>query len=197
MVLRASVARSASSDWKLCTGNPSAVSPVVCLVTAAWRALRLRHHAGTTCLGGLLVVIVEQHRRQALAHVPFEVIGQHAEKHMPAHPIGQPVMHRTDLQIDGLDAAKGALHQGQGLVAAHRLGIAQHVGGEVRADDIQAIGCRLGGDLGGLAGEAEGRVSDVEIEMLAHLVGVEHRADRERDLGGTAHRIALARQPRP
>jgi hypothetical protein len=30
MVLRATVARSASSDWKLWTGSPSGVSPVVC-----------------------------------------------------------------------------------------------------------------------------------------------------------------------
>ena len=37
----------------------------------------------------------------------------------------------------------------------------------------------------------------VEIEMLGHLVRVEHRADRERDLGGAAQRIALARRRRP
>jgi len=34
-VLRASVARSAIRLWKLCTGSPSAVRQVVCLVTAA------------------------------------------------------------------------------------------------------------------------------------------------------------------
>lgn len=32
--------------------------------------------------GRLLVRVVEQHRRQLLAHRPFEVIGQHAEKHV-------------------------------------------------------------------------------------------------------------------
>src|ERR1700722_18291289 len=36
MVLRASVARSASSEWKLCTGRPSSVSPVVCFFIAAF-----------------------------------------------------------------------------------------------------------------------------------------------------------------
>ena len=35
MVLRASVARSANSVRKLCTGRPSSVRPVVCLLTAA------------------------------------------------------------------------------------------------------------------------------------------------------------------
>jgi hypothetical protein len=34
MVLRAKVASSASSERKLCTGNPSSVRPVICLVTA-------------------------------------------------------------------------------------------------------------------------------------------------------------------
>jgi hypothetical protein len=42
--------------------------------------------------------------------VPFEVIGQHAKKHMRAHPIGQPVIHRPDMQIDGLDATERPLN---------------------------------------------------------------------------------------
>ena len=40
--------------------------------------------------------------------------------------------------------------------------------------------------------EAEGGVGDIQIEMLFHLVGVEHLADRERDLGGATQRISLA-----
>ena len=43
-----------------------------------------------------------------------------------------------------------------------------------------------------LRAKAEGGIGDVEIEMLGHLVLVEHRADRERDLGRAAQRIALA-----
>ena len=34
MVLRAKVARSASREWKLCTGSPSPVRRVICLATA-------------------------------------------------------------------------------------------------------------------------------------------------------------------
>ena len=32
----------------------------------------------------------------------------HAKKDVPPDAVGQPVMDRTDLKIDGLDAAKGA-----------------------------------------------------------------------------------------
>src|SRR5271166_5150797 len=41
--------------------------------------------------------------------------------------------------------------------------------------------------------EAEAGISDVEIEMLGHLVFVDDFADRERDLGGAAQRITFAR----
>ena len=42
--------------------------------------------------------------------MPFQVIGQHAEEDMRADPIGQPMIDRPNLQIDGLDGAKRALH---------------------------------------------------------------------------------------
>jgi hypothetical protein len=42
--------------------------------------------------------------------MPFQVIGEHAKKHMGTHAIGQPVIDRPDLEIDGLDAAESALH---------------------------------------------------------------------------------------
>ena len=44
-----------------------------------------------------------------------------------------------------------------------------------------------------LAGEAEAGVGDVELEMLGHLVLVEHGADLERDRCGATQRIARAR----
>ena len=66
----------------------------------------------TQCLSCFLVGVVKQHRRQALTHVPFQVIGEHAQKDMRTDPIGQPVVDRADVQIDGLDAAKGStFHQ--------------------------------------------------------------------------------------
>src|SRR5271166_1468877 len=55
--------------------------------------------------------------------------------------------------------------------------------GRPGADDIDAVGGDLCGDLGGLAGEAEGAIGDVEIEILGHLVLVDDLTDREGDRG--------------
>ena len=50
-------------------------------------------------LGALM--IVEQDRSQRLAHVPLEIIGEHAQQHVGTDPIGQAVVDRSDLEIDG------------------------------------------------------------------------------------------------
>ena len=102
-VFLVSVARSV---WELWTGRPSGVRPVVCLVT---------DDAGAERLGGFLVVIVIEHGRQALAHVPFEVVAEHAQEDVGAHPLGQPVVDRADVEVDGLDRADGPLDQAEGL----------------------------------------------------------------------------------
>jgi hypothetical protein len=70
------------------------------------RALGFGNDAGAQRLGSLLVGVVVEHRGQPLAHVPFEIVRQHTQKHMGAHPVGQPMVDRPDLQIDGLDAAE-------------------------------------------------------------------------------------------
>ena len=118
MVLRASVARSASRLRKLCTGSSIRGPSGRLLGDRGRRALRLGHGLCAASAASLSSSSNSIGARRP-AHVPFDVIGQHAQKHVRAHPIGQPVMHRTDLQIDRLDAAEGALHPGQGFIAAH------------------------------------------------------------------------------
>src|SRR5208337_1698645 len=63
------------------------------------RSLGLGDDAGAERLGGLFVVVIVEHRRQALAHVPFEIISEHTEKDVSAHAVGQPVIDWPDLQI--------------------------------------------------------------------------------------------------
>jgi len=46
--------------------------------------------------------------------------------------------------------------------------------------------CCLGGDLFGLARDAEARVADPELEVFAHPVALGGWPDREADLGGPA-----------
>src|SRR5208282_6923120 len=95
---------------------------------------------------------------------------------MCSDPVREPVVDRPDVKIDRLDAAEGTFHLAQGLVAAHRGGVVQHVGRQAGAHYIYAIGGGFGGDLGSLARESEALVGDDEIEMLAHLVLLDHRA---------------------
>ena len=147
-VLRASVARSASRLWKLWTGRPSGVRAVA----SAWRWPTGERCALATTLdaerlGGLLVGIVVEHRREALAHVPLDMIGEHAQADVGAHARGGPMEDRSDLEIDGLDAAEGALDLGQALVGAHAGAVVEGLGGEAGADHVDAVEARLGVDL--------------------------------------------------
>ena len=57
----------------------------------------------------------------------------------------------------------------RGIVAAHRRRIVEDLLRQAGADDIDAVGCRLGGDRGGLACEAEGGIGDIEMEVFAIL----------------------------
>jgi hypothetical protein len=52
--------------------------------------------------------------------VPFDMAGEHAQKDMRAHPRGEPVVDRPDVQIDGLQAAEGALDAGEALIGRRR-----------------------------------------------------------------------------
>jgi len=54
-----------------------------------------------------------------LLHVPLQVIGQHAEKDMTADTFIILVINRTNLQLHGLQIAKGALHKGQALIGVY------------------------------------------------------------------------------
>jgi hypothetical protein len=58
----------------------------------------------------------EQQRCQRPAHVPLDVIGEHAEKDMRLHPAGEAIVDGADLEVDGLERAEGALDVGEALV---------------------------------------------------------------------------------
>src|SRR5271166_6482912 len=75
------------------------------------RSLSLGDRALAERLGGLLVGVVVEHEGQALAHVPFEIIGEHAEEDVGAHAVFEPVVDRPDMEVDGLDRPDGVLDQ--------------------------------------------------------------------------------------
>jgi len=88
------------------------------------------------------------------------------KEHVGPHAIGQPVIDWPDLEIDGLDAAEGTLHQAQGFVAAHCGGVVESAGGQAGAHDVEAVEGRFRGDFVGLAGKAEAGIGNVEGEVL-------------------------------
>ena len=87
---------------------------------------------------------------------------------------------------------KRPFHQGEGFVAAHCRRVVEAFCGQAGAHDIDPVTGCLRCDLSRLAGEAESGIGDVAIEVLGHFIPVDHCADRQRDLGSSAQRIALA-----
>jgi hypothetical protein len=61
-------------------------------------------------------VIVEQDRFERLAHVPFEIVGEHAQKDVGAHAVVAAMVDGPHLDVEGLEAAKGALDVGESFV---------------------------------------------------------------------------------
>src|SRR6516225_3404729 len=99
-VFRVRVARSASRVRKLCTGRPSSVRPVVCLVMALAERSALATTLARNASAASFSVSSYSMGGQALAHVPFQVICEHAQKHVGAHAVGQPVVDWPDLEVD-------------------------------------------------------------------------------------------------
>src|SRR5215475_11712938 len=68
-------------------------------------------------VGADLIVIIEQNGLEHLAHMPFHIIGKHAQEHMRAHAMGTAMMNRAHLYVDALETAEGALGVGELLVS--------------------------------------------------------------------------------
>jgi hypothetical protein len=64
-------------------------------------------------------LIIEQHRRERAAQVPFQVIGQHAQQHVRPDPRRGPVEHRAQLKIRPLQRTECPLDMRQALVGPH------------------------------------------------------------------------------
>ncbi len=101
---------------------------------------------------------------------------------MCADPVSGAVVDRAYLQIHGLERAKRALDVGQRLVVAHALRRIHLCRGHGRADNIDAVQRRLGGDAVRLARERKRGVADHQIEMFGDLVLVDHLACAQADL---------------
>src|SRR5436189_3526195 len=134
------------------------------------------------------IVVVEQHGFETLAHVPFDMAGEHAQEDMGAHPGRQPMVDRAQVQIDGLEAAKGALDPGEALVGADHVVGRQGFVFDAGADDIKAVEPGFAGDAGWVAAKGEAVFAEGDVEQLGQLVAVFDATDGAPDLvlaGGT------------
>ena len=97
-------------------------------------------------------------------------------------PVVDRLVDRPDVQIDGLQAAEGALDAGEALVGADHAVGGQDFVLDIGADDIEAVEPRLGGDPVGVAGEGEAVFANGDVEQLGELVAVLDAADGAGDL---------------
>src|SRR5262249_42218483 len=104
-----------------------------------------------------------------------------------AYTLGGAMMDRPQRQIlDAFETAKGALDGRQALVRQDRRCLGQFLPRDVGPDDINAVECRLVGDLGVVTGERETALINVELEVLGDIEPLKHFADAEPDLGSDA-----------
>src|SRR5271157_2222572 len=108
---------------------------------------------------------MEEERRQLLAHMPFDVIGEHAQEDVGAHSVLVPVTDRTDIEIDGLHAAEGAFDAGQILVGLNGFFGIEMLGRYAGSDDIDAVEARLVLNLLFPPLEGEMAVADIDREV--------------------------------
>ena len=116
---------------------------------------------------------------------------------MGAHARADPVIDRADLDVDGLQAAEGALDTGEALVGQHGPLAVERYGRQARAQNVDAVERGLGRDGGRLALEVEVLVGDGDLEGLGDLALVDHGADSQADLAGAAERAPGAPGPGP
>ena len=105
---------------KLCTGVPSSSVWRAALASAALERCGRRDRVARGL--GMLLGVGEHQLAPGLAHVPLDVVGEHAQEDVRAHPIGGAVVDRAHLQVDRLERAERALDVGQRLVVAHAVG---------------------------------------------------------------------------
>ena len=125
--------------------------------------------------------VVEQQRRQGVAQMPLNMIGEHAEEDVGPYTVGGPMADGTDIEVDGLEASEGAFDPREILVGLNGFFGIKLRGRHGRADHIDAVETGLLLDLSSASLDAEMAVVDLDGEVLADLVAVDDRADGHAD----------------
>ena len=123
------------------------------------------------CASGEAVVVFKEEGSESAAHVPLEVVGEHAEEDM-----GADVLRGIDEDgaylDEAFDGAEGMLDAGEAFVGGDG-GVAGDGGFvEAGADDVDAVELGFGGDAVEAPGPGEFLVGDGDIEVLLDLLAV-------------------------
>src|SRR5258706_9259503 len=98
----------------------------------------------------------------------------------------------TDVEVDGLEAAEGALDTGEAFVGAHGVGGIERIGWKAGTQHVEAVEGGFWGDRGVIGREAQRVVGDGDTEVLGDLAATEQGADGQADLVGPAQWLAPA-----
>jgi hypothetical protein len=108
--------------------------------------------------------------------MPFDMVGEHAQEDVGAHPLCGPVADRPDFEIDGFDRSEGAFDAGQIFVGLDRFASVEVLGRDAGPDDIDAVEAGLFLDPVAPALEGEMAVADIDGEVLGHFSAVQRAA---------------------
>lgn len=140
------------------------------------------HHVGAAFGRPAGAVIIEEDRGQDPAHVPFDIVGQHAKEDMSLHAIRQAMVDWADLEIDALQAPKRPFHLTEALVGADGLVGIQDLFKHTGSDHIDAVESRLFSDGNEVSLASEALLLDGDHEMLGHLELADDFAYAQADL---------------
>ena len=142
--------------------------------------------------GGLRIVLVEQDRGQPLPHVPFGVVGEHAQEHVIADTGFAVNEDWPDSQPPGFDLPEGLLDARQASACLHRLVRPDTVRIKAGADDPETVELRFAVDPFLAAAPEEIVVFASDLEVLGDLEAADGFADAPDD-----HLLAAKARPLP
>src|ERR1700739_3481448 len=100
---------------------------------------------------------------------------------MSADAIGLAMVDGAHVQVYSFQTTKGALHTRQALIIAHGLLAGHRFGGDVSANDINAMQRFFLLDIGVFARISEAVVFDLNLKMLSHFIAVQYLAGAQSD----------------
>ena len=138
-------------------------------------ALRLRRWLGL-CHGIAAgprrreVVLGVHERRERPAHVPFDVVGEHAQEDVRLHAVRGAVVDGPYEDVHPLEGAEGLLDIAERLVCSDHVRGGQPVRRLARADDVDAVKRLFPPYRVFVPGEGEVPVRDLDRKVIGHLV---------------------------